>query len=42
MKKSEIPLIINGRRIDGRLPEELREIKMSVGEIFECRWFCSS
>ena len=33
MKKSDIPLIVNGRRIDGRLPEELREIKMSVGEI---------
>jgi exosome complex component RRP41 len=33
MKKSDVPLIVNGRRIDGRLPEELREIKMSVGEI---------
>ena len=33
MKKSDVPLIVSGRRIDGRLPEELREIKMSVGEI---------
>ncbi|MCC5994009.1 MAG: exosome complex exonuclease Rrp41 [Candidatus Aenigmarchaeota archaeon] len=33
MKKPEIPLIINGRRIDGRLPDEVREIKMSIGEI---------
>jgi len=33
MKKSDVPLIVNGRRVDGRLPEELREIKMSVGEI---------
>jgi exosome complex component RRP41 len=33
MKKSDVPLLVNGRRIDGRLPEELREIKMSVGEI---------
>jgi exosome complex component RRP41 len=33
MKKSDVPLIVNGRRVDGRLSEELREIKMSVGEI---------
>jgi len=33
MKKSDVPLLVNGRRVDGRLPEELREIKMSVGEI---------
>jgi exosome complex component RRP41 len=33
MKKTDIHLVVNGRRIDGRLPEEIREIKMSVGEI---------
>jgi exosome complex component RRP41 len=33
MKKANIELIVNGRRIDGRLPEETREIRMSIGEI---------
>jgi len=33
MKKPEAPLIVNGRRVDGRLPEEIREIKMSIGDI---------
>jgi len=33
MKKIEEPLIVNGKRIDGRSPEETREIEMEVGII---------
>jgi len=33
MKKGEVQLLINGRRTDGRLPEEIRKIEMSIGEI---------
>jgi len=32
-KKGDIQLIVDGKRIDGRLPEQLREIEMKVGEI---------
>lgn len=32
-KKTNIQLIVDGRRIDGRLPEQLREIEMKIGEI---------
>lgn len=32
-KKSDIKLIIDGKRIDGRLPEQLRDIKMEVGMV---------
>ena len=32
-KKSSIELIVEGKRLDGRNPEDLREIKMSVGEL---------
>ncbi|MCD6403500.1 MAG: exosome complex exonuclease Rrp41 [Candidatus Aenigmarchaeota archaeon] len=33
MKKIEEPLIVDGKRIDGRKPEEIREIEMRVGVI---------
>ncbi|MCS7093744.1 MAG: exosome complex exonuclease Rrp41 [Candidatus Aenigmarchaeota archaeon] len=32
-KKTNIQLMVDGRRIDGRLPEQLREIEMKIGEI---------
>jgi exosome complex component RRP41 len=32
-KKSEEKLIVSGKRIDGRKPEELREIKMKLGVV---------
>ncbi|MEM5815021.1 MAG: exosome complex exonuclease Rrp41 [Candidatus Aenigmatarchaeota archaeon] len=32
-KKGSIELIVNGKRIDGRMPDELREIEMKIGEI---------
>jgi len=32
-KKPEIPLIVDGKRIDGRLPDQLRNIEMKIGEI---------
>jgi len=33
MKKPEEPLIKNGKRLDGRKPDEIREIEMKVGVI---------
>jgi len=32
-KKPPIPLLVDGKRIDGRSPDELRPIKMHVGEV---------
>ncbi|MEM5766329.1 MAG: exosome complex exonuclease Rrp41 [Candidatus Aenigmatarchaeota archaeon] len=33
MTKSDIKLLVDGKRLDGRLPEEMRKIEMKVGVI---------
>jgi exosome complex component RRP41 len=30
-KKSDAPMLVDGKRLDGRLPEQLRDIKMDIG-----------
>lgn len=32
-KKSDVELLVNGKRMDGRLPEQLRDIHMKVGVV---------